>query len=206
MAFLGFGTLGMSALNVSSSAAEGIVLTAETYTNSDRLLKADGTLSDKKISDFASDVKIALDNASFPELTEVIPTEYLESTQTNDTFYYNGKGYGFYVAKEGNYFDVLLIDFKYEFDNGRESDIEYKIRIEPILQQSFVRSQDETGAYTYAKTASVVKYYVANPRFISIVQNENALNYGDNGYSKLNDEGVIGREGKGKSTFYFRKN
>lgn len=126
MTFLLFGSLGMSALNVFAATAEEIVLTAGNYTDSDRLLKANGTLSDKKISDFASAVKIALDNASFPELTEIIPTEYLESTKTNDTFYYNGKEYGFYVAKEGNYFDVLLIDFKYEFDNGRESDIEYK--------------------------------------------------------------------------------
>ena len=194
MAFLGFGALGMSALNVSSAAAEEIVLTAETYTDSDRLLKANGTLSDKKISDFASDVKIALDNASFPELTEVIPTEYLESTQTNDTFYYNGKEYGFYVAKEGNYFDVLLLDFKYEFDNGRESDIEYKIRIEPILQQSFYRTQTLSGEYEWRKyigSGERYAYYVANPRFLTFVQNENALNYGDDGYSKYNDEGVI---------------
>lgn len=35
------------------------------------------------------------------------------------------------------------------------------------------------------------RYYVANPRFISVVKNENALNYGDNGYTKLTDDRVI---------------
>lgn len=111
--------------------------------------------------------------------------------------------------KEGNYFDVLLIDFVFEFDSDKISDIEYKIRIKPLLQQSFVRSQTSSGDYEWKKyigSGERYAYYVANPRFISIVQNENALNYGDNGYSKLNDEGVNGREGKGKETFYFRKN
>ena len=194
MAFLLFGTLGMSVLNVSAANAEEIVLTAENYTDSDRLLKANGTLSDKKISDFANEVKSAWDNTSFPELTEVIPTEYLESTKNNDTYYYNGQEYGFYVVKEGNYFDVLLIDFIFEFDNNKSSDIEHKIRIEPILQQSFYRSKTLSGKYEWRKyngSGERYAYYVANPRFLSFVQNENALNYGDNGYSKYNDEGVI---------------
>ncbi len=164
--------------------------TVEEYTDYDELLRSDGTLSAKDIKMFSDEVK-AGKSAYYPELAEVIPRQYLESQKENATFAYNGKEYGFYVVKEGNNFDVLLIDFVFEFDSDKISDLEYRIRIKPLLQQSFVRSQDETGAYTYAKTASVVKYYVANPRFISIVQNENALNYGDNGYSKLNDEGVI---------------
>ena len=34
------------------------------------------------------------------------------------------------------------------------------------------------------KTDPTYTYYVANPRFLSVVQNENALNYGDAGYSR----------------------
>ena len=51
--------------------------------------------------------------------------------------------------------------------------------------------KDKTGVYTWAKTTTINRYYVANPRFISIVKNENALNYGDKGYNKLTDDGVI---------------
>ena len=54
---------------------------------------------------------------SFPEICQVIPLEYLESAEENAEFSYNGKEYGFYMAKEGEYFDLLLIDFDYEFDD-----------------------------------------------------------------------------------------
>lgn len=191
--------------------AEEISLSIDDYTDSDSLIKADGSPSDQTIRSFAKEVKNAKANTSFPRLAEVIPRQYLESQKENATFAYNGKGYGFYVVKEGNYFDVLLIDFVFEFDSDKISDLEYRIRIKPLLQQSFVRSQTSSGDYEWKKYIGLGQnqryaYCVANPRFISIVQNENALNYGDNGYSKLNDEGVIGREGKGKATFYFRKN
>src|SRR5699024_2309442 len=123
---------------------------------------------------------------------QVIPLEYLESSQTEDTFPYNGKEYGFYVAKDGNYFDVLLIDVVYEFEDGKEhSDLEYKIRIKPILQQTFLRGEDANGDYIWTKYTGNYKYYVANPRFLSVVQNENFLNYGDSGYDKMGDDGVI---------------
>ena len=32
---------------------------------------------------------------------------------------------------------------------------------------------------------------MANPRCLSVVQNENFLNYGDSGYDKMGDDGVI---------------
>ena len=163
------------------------------YTDSDYLLLDNGNESlTRKITHFASDVKAASLGTSFTELAQVIPRQYLETSAINDEFYYNGKEYGFYVAKEGNYFDVLLVDFVYEFDDGDEhSDIEYKIRIKPLLQQTFIRSQNSNGDYVWQKAENNYTYYVANPRFLVTVQNENALNYGDSGYSKANDEGVI---------------
>ena len=155
----------------------GNYFTAEDYTNSDKLLLGDGTTSAKNIQTFANEVK-AGKNTYYPELAEVIPRQYLESQEKNATFAYN----------------VLLVDFVYEFDENdsiHNSDIEFRIRIKPLLQQSFSRSTDKTGAYTWAKTTTTNRYYVANPRFISVVKNENALNYGDNGYTKLTDDGVI---------------
>lgn len=82
--------------------AESSIYSVEEYTNSDYLLKADGMLSDKNITDFAKEVNSAKANTSFPELAEVIPRQYLESQKENATFAYNGKEYGFYVVKEGN--------------------------------------------------------------------------------------------------------
>lgn len=64
--------------------------TAEDYTSDDRLLKEDGTLSTKNITNFSNEVKSASFGTAFPELSQVIPLEYLESSQTEDTFQYNG--------------------------------------------------------------------------------------------------------------------
>ena len=165
---------------------------AEQYTEDDGLLLSDGTSSSlKDINDFATEVKSASIGTEFPELSQVIPLQYLESTEENAEFSYNGKEYGFYMVKDGDYFDLLLIDFVYEFDDPDHTDLEYKIRIKPILQQKFYRSATDNDSYTWSKSSTNDRYYVANPRFFSVVQNENALNYGDSGYSKLNDDGVI---------------
>ena len=123
-----------------ASASTSNNFTAEDYTLDDRLLKEDGTLSTKNITNFSNEVKSASFGTAFPELSQVIPRQYLETSETNAVFQYNGKEYGFYVVKDGNYFDVLLIDFVYEFEDGKEhSDLEYKIRIKPILQQTFLQ-------------------------------------------------------------------
>ena len=177
-----------SPFNVNADAA--IYYSEEKYTNSDYLLLDDGTESlTKTIKDFSEEVKASPTGIAFPELSQVIPLEYLESSEEEEVFQYNGKEYGFYVAKDGNYFDVLLIDFVYEFeDNQTHSNIEYKIRIKPILQQTFLRGVDDNGNYIWTKSElGNYTYYVANPRFLSVIQNENALNYGDNGYNKIND-------------------
>ena len=151
--------------------AEGNIFPVEQYTDDDYLLMADGKKSTKNILDFASEVK-GDKYTYYPELAEVIPRQYLESQEKKATFAYNGKEYGFYVSKNDDVFNVLLIDFKYEFYD--ESDLEYKIKILPILQQNFVRTTDDSGAYTWKKTTSAATYYVGNPRFLSEIKNENA--------------------------------
>lgn len=164
------------------------------YTDSDQLLKKDGTFSDKSIQKFAKEVQDGKNDTYFPELAEVIPRKYLETSAGKATFAYNGKEYGFYVVKDRAEFNVLLIDFSYEFDDDDQihtSDLEYVIRIKPILQQTFKRSRDSSGAYTYMKVENEDRYYVANPRFASVLRNENDLNYGDDGYDKLKDDGVM---------------
>ncbi len=151
--------------------AEESIFPVEQYTDDDYLLMANGKQSTKNIFEFALEVK-GDKYTYYPELAEVIPRQYLESQEKKATFAYNGKEYGFYVSKNDDVFNVLLIDFKYEFYD--ESDLEYKIKILPILQQNFVRTTDDSGAYTWKKTTSAATYYVGNPRFLSEVKNENA--------------------------------
>lgn len=153
--------------------ADDSYLSVEQYTESDNLLKEDGTESLKAIQKFAEEVQTGQYNACYPELAEVIPRQYLESQEKKATFAYNGKEYGFYVSKNDDVFNVLLIDFIYKFYNNK-SDLEHKIEISPILQQSFIRTTDDSGAYTWKKTTSAATYYVGNPRFLSEIKNENA--------------------------------
>lgn len=143
-ALMGFTT------NASVYADSKTYFSPEKYTESDALLNSDGSESYKNIQTFSNEVKAASIGTSFPELAQVIPRQYLESTQQNAVFQYNGKEYGFYVVKEGDSFDVLLIDFVYEFEDGeKHSNVEYKIRIKPLLQQTFHRSVDNNGNYIW---------------------------------------------------------
>ncbi len=177
--------------NVSVYADSTKYLSDEKYTESDVLVNDDGSESNKNIQTFSNEVKAANSGTSFPELAQVIPRQYLETAEANATYSYNGKEYGFYMVKEGDYFDLLLIDFVYEFEDKTPSDLEYKIKIKPLLQQSFLRST-ENGSFVWKKyDGARYSYYVSNPRFLTALQNENALNYGDKGYSKYYDDGLI---------------
>lgn len=114
-ALMGFTT------NVSAYADSKAYFSDEKYTESDYLLCSDGSESYKNIQTFSNEVKSASIGTSFPELTQVIPSQILENSQETVSQYY-GKEYGYYVVKEGDYVDVLLLDFEYEFDDGEDSD------------------------------------------------------------------------------------
>ena len=163
-------------------------LTVEDYTNSDNLLKSDGTPSVKTIDEFAAEVKAADYDTEIPELSQVIPVEYLDK-DIEGTFAYNGLEYGFYMVKYDLFFDFILIDFDYV--SKKDTDLEYKIRIEPILQESFYCQENSDGTYKWVKYGVIEKYFVSNPRFVSVLLNENSLNYGDDEYDKLQDDGLI---------------
>lgn len=60
-------------------AADTTEFTPEEYTNDDRLLDTDGSLSNKTITVFANEVKNAIVGITyFPELAEVFPRQYLD--------------------------------------------------------------------------------------------------------------------------------
>ena len=118
LVFSVFALMGFTTSTVNASTKD--IFTAEDYTSNDRLLKEDGSLSTKEIVDFSNEVKVASIGTSFPELTQVIPSQILENSQETVSQYY-GKEYGYYAVKEGDYVDVLLLDFEYEFDDGEDS-------------------------------------------------------------------------------------
>lgn len=180
-------------------------LTAEQFTDSDKLLNSDGTESDKSIQDFVKELKGDGGAYKAPDLYGIIPKEYLNTLEEKAVFQYYGKEYGFYLEKNGKLFSLLLIDFKYEFSDPEEDengtkqntashpDHEFVIRVDPILQCNFNRYTDIMGNYVFQRTldSQGYTYYVSNPRFVVMLQNENAMNYGDFGYSKHTDDGLI---------------
>lgn len=176
-------------LTAEAASYNSMLFSEEKYTESDNLLTKDGIESDKTIQQFATEVKSAIIGESFPELSEVIPYWFLESNEDGVLKYF-GKEYGYYVEKTSITISVLLVDFIYEFDDSNHTQSEWIIKIKPILQQTFRRATTESG-YTYCTMIGGDLYYIANPRFFAVLQNENALNYGDAGYSKAEDNGLI---------------
>ena len=169
---------------------------AEEYTESDNLLNYDGTLSKSEtIFTFAKEVHYSEMAAFIPDLSRVVPLQYLEN---DGTYSYFGKEYGFYMVVEAPYVDLLLVDINYELDDGKlygeyNRDNVYTMKIEPILQQSFYTRSDVVDGLTWQKysTANRPVYYIMNPRFITSISNENDLNQGDQLYSKKEDDGII---------------
>ena len=167
--------------------------TAEQYTDSDKLLKRDGTESEKTIQDFAEDIKNSKAGTQVSELSEVVPHVYLNTSDENHVFQYYGNEYGFCMEKNDDVFSLLLVDFEYDGDRGRTTLPPMPaIKINSILQREFKRS-GKFGNYTFKLEPKRSDYnlFVANPRFLTIMFNENMLNFGDLGYSKLKDEGDI---------------
>lgn len=169
-------------------------LSIEAYTDSDNLLNQDGSLSDKTIHDFAQTVKQTEHLGEVFDLEKVIPSEYLETTEEKASFYYSGKEYGFYIQKEEKNFDILIIDY-YITPETSPANAEFTIGVDPILMQGFARYPKQYNqGYYWIKREPYYNFYVANPSFMSVLYNENELNYGDAGYSKINDNGLIIRQ------------
>lgn len=176
-------------IHASSSVIE---LTPEDYTNSDQLININGTECLEDIKFFSEYIKsITNENDEILNLEKVIPTNCLYSTIEETVFYYMGREYGYYLVKEYEYFDLLLIDFEYGHSDVNS---QYIIRIEQLLQVSFSRhiitENDSTIYQFYIETERPI-YNIANPRFFTALENANQLNSGDDGYVQQNDSGLI---------------
>ena len=133
-----FSVLWASPSIVVEASTSSTYFSAEIYTEDDHLLQPNGGLSNRLITDFAADVKQGTVGQSYPELSQVVPLEYLETTETNAEFAYNGKEYGFYMAKSGNFFDVLLTDFIYEFDDVNHTNNELRSGSNRFYSSAFI--------------------------------------------------------------------
>lgn len=189
-----FGCAFFLSANDSARAESNLTFTAKNYTDSDKLLTHDGKLLEKDIETFAEQTNALANGAVVDELDMVIPRAYLESS-TDGIYQYYGKEYGFYMIRDGKYFDLLLINFLFEMESVDPATYNtFKIKVEPILQQSFVREGNE-GNYKYKKhNGRPLEYCVYNPRFENCLYNENEFNFGDDGYIKQADGGITIRQ------------
>ena len=158
-------------------------------------------------------------------LDTVIPVEYLRLDGTEHTYYYIGEEYGFYVehsVKEAEYPDVLLnflhvfvMDFSWDRKNNQ-----VLMRIEPLFSENFIYS-NESGEEVWYKTDAQYhydvhgttvtidcskKFMVGNLGFNVALLNANELNYGEKGYTKENDNGIIIQQTRVNYSGFVRKN
>ncbi len=175
------------------------------YVDSDTFLND----SSQTIHSFANIVINRKETENNSELTQIIPKQYLSFKENDYTFGYNGEEYGFFVKHRSvgdavlgyaKLIDVVIIDFQYTY-NDTLCTVKSKI----IIQETFAYKNDNGNEQWLRLTRESVKtdknqlfsgklrktYYISNPSFMTMIQNENDVNYGDRGYNKKNDNGAI---------------
>lgn len=178
------------------------------YTSTD-LLK--NTSSGKDIFDFASELNIAAYGAPIRDLPNVIPIEYLRLNGEPVVYKYVGEEYGFLVVHsyhnvppnngEIAFLHIFVFDFQWTFEGNRQV-----MRVTPIVSENFKYGLNAEGVetwyksdakYTYQLGGSTTTLYfdkdfqLRNVGFSTLLLNENAVNYGERGYSKQKDDGLI---------------
>ncbi len=185
---------------------------------SDERLPNDNT---RTIFDVICEIKQLNDRGRVNDLEQVIPIEYLRDQGENVVYKYFGIRYGFIVIHEIHeiekydhelnkdnievieYTYISIYDIKNELENG-----ESKIEIEGLLSICIdYHNFDEeywdidSGFYYVVNAGGGVDtydfrkdIYLKNVSFNELFLNEQELNYGDIGYSKNNDNGLIIRQ------------
>ena len=152
------------------------------------------------------------------DFPKVVPNDYLIPTGETTCYYYFGKEYGFYIrhreviprnpnipeedwsaADAVSVIDILLLDFKYK---DLDTYAKYDIKVIILFSESFYYGCDDKGVFLRRITMPVScgyietqeyreKLAIVNPQFATMILNENALNYGDPGYDKAADDGLV---------------
>ena len=182
------------------------IINVEDYTDSDDLLIDTG----KSIQSFANEIKERDNTVNNSELLQIVPEQYLRFQLDGYVAFHNGKEYGYYIkhrlggTKVHGFIkliDVIIIDFEYNI-----SDTVFTAKAKVLIQETFEYKNLEGVEHWLRITESKVisdkdyaydskqfrkTYYISNPSFLTIIQNENEANYGDIGYNKKLDNGAI---------------
>lgn len=145
------------------------------------------------------------------DIQRVIPVEYLRHKGENAVYKYIGQEYGFLVVhtthtvppndKKLNYIHIFIVDFKWEYLYNQQS-----ITIEPLMSGDIEYEIGDNGEEIWKKSEAIYHYFhgndvttyrfnmdfhLTNVGFGVQILNENELNYGDIGYNKQRDNGLI---------------
>lgn len=213
LAFILFGMIVVSLIAVSMFFTNDYVAQADSIETVDvnEYVDNDCFIDDQSqtIQTFANVVKTRNSDVNNIELAQIIPVEYLQFKEDNFSFGYNGKEYGFYVKHRivGNnalghakIIDVVIIDFTYSVN-----DTVISTKAEMIVCESFIYTVENgndvwnrivgdriaTDKTDNAKIEARKTYYIAQPSYITYIQNENERNADDAYYDKKNDNGAI---------------
>lgn len=178
----------------------------EYYTSTDFLKNSDGSLDSNKLGkNLAAEIMAKEDREEVTGLDKIIPIEYLRmdayALQVPEYFTYIGAEYGFVVSHESGLPDkanslgvlnVFLFDLEWT-DNSVANVNTQTASIVPILQRQFEYfvEPDGTEKWVVVTGSFPRNFYITDIGFDTALLNENALNYGDAGYNKMTDEGVI---------------
>lgn len=176
------------------------------YTDSDSFLIDTA----KSIQSFANEMTDRDSTINNTELLQIVPEQYLRFQADGYVASHNGKEYGFYVKHRLGgtdvhgfikLVDVIIIDFEYSWN-----DTVFTVKAKVLMQETFEYKNSEGVEQWLRITDSKVvsdkdfsydskqfrkTYYISNPSFLTIIQNENEANYGDVGYNKQLDSGAI---------------
>ena len=163
---------------------------AEQHTATDFLLDKDGNPTHTTIFDFAERVNAAPDGAEFAELSSVVPARELFSIPGGSVVdIYAGGEYGYDVKVDGDFCNVILIDYCYEGEMGKDD--EFQVTATVIMNQAFHRVVRGDG-YSWLKyEGERPRYAVANPRFLGFVCPADGADAADEEYASVLDDSSL---------------
>ncbi|UKI21246.1 MAG: hypothetical protein L6V83_06760 [Christensenella sp.] len=205
LAFILFGMMAVSLIAVSMFFTDDVAQADSIETvDVNEYVDSDCFIDDQSqtIQTFANVVKTRNSGVNNIELAQIIPLEYLQFKEDNFSYGYNGKEYGFYVKHRivGNnalghakIIDVVIIDFTYSVN-----DTVISTKAEMIVCESFIYTVENgndvwnrivgdriaTDKTDNAKIEARKTYYIAQPSYITYIQNENERNADDAYYDK----------------------
>ncbi|MDY2880538.1 MAG: InlB B-repeat-containing protein, partial [Candidatus Borkfalkiaceae bacterium] len=153
------------------------------------------------------------------DFDKFIPRNCLIPSENPTNYYYFGVEYGFYVRHRKvqpininggnpnapvNVVDIMIVDFTYQ----ETKKIEHSVKIEVLFSESFFIGVDDKDEIYFSRIIAQIylgevrgsgplyqeyreKLAIVRPQFMTSILNANTLNFGDPGYSKATDDGLI---------------